>query len=498
MYATIIVLTVKQSFPCKAISTDDDHLNVEMDPTSEFLVRQEIANLDMRVVGWYHSHPSFLPDPSNIDIENQNAYQKLFMDNGLFELDELNSNVNGFDSNYQTSEAVVNVDALQEADSEATPSSKVEEKLNNSSKSAEDMESIGLDSQGGGGLMVMECDKSNLPEFNETQIPKMQPSKGFESKCGPSLEPENDQDVGKKGAPFIGAIVGPYDPKLPKSFSVINWFMVICEKLNSVNKLVPKKLIVNTIADDTIPESLIYESQKLIDSYSNNTHRTKFLRAWRAGSDELRLTKCLLSLAVRIPWVSHQVGGSNDDNKDRKDDKTDSLINSSIDVQEPTAHPGETSVIVSENMNELDDSSVESKVDIEHEMDMIEEEGSKGKNSEGNLEQIDMDRGSSEMVNILDDCENDKYEDNEFEGANKSLSVIENSDDDSSDLSSVDIGEFTNNVENTVLGESCDSTDRMDILEEHGNSSSKHSELPVWIKSIPFLSRVHGSLMKWV
>lgn len=34
----------------------------------------------MTVVGWYHSHPVFPPNPSGIDVDNQRNYQALFRD----------------------------------------------------------------------------------------------------------------------------------------------------------------------------------------------------------------------------------------------------------------------------------------------------------------------------------------------------------------------------------------------------------------------------------
>ncbi|KAI9506113.1 hypothetical protein BX070DRAFT_187140 [Coemansia spiralis] len=74
------VLTVIRAFPCTALETDDAHTNVEMDPGSELVVRHQIMSAGLRVVGWYHSHPTFRPDPSIIDIENQTAYQALFRD----------------------------------------------------------------------------------------------------------------------------------------------------------------------------------------------------------------------------------------------------------------------------------------------------------------------------------------------------------------------------------------------------------------------------------
>jgi hypothetical protein len=43
-------------------------------------VREIISNLGLVVVGWYHSHPLFRPDPSVTDINNQHQYQTLMRD----------------------------------------------------------------------------------------------------------------------------------------------------------------------------------------------------------------------------------------------------------------------------------------------------------------------------------------------------------------------------------------------------------------------------------
>ncbi|KAF8920492.1 hypothetical protein BGZ58_004318, partial [Dissophora ornata] len=76
---------IKAIFPCRSLPTGQNHVNVEMDPTSEFEVRQEIEKRNMRIVGWYHSHPTFTPDPSLVDIENQTSYQSLFKDESMNE-----------------------------------------------------------------------------------------------------------------------------------------------------------------------------------------------------------------------------------------------------------------------------------------------------------------------------------------------------------------------------------------------------------------------------
>ena len=70
---------VQAAFPCKSTSRGDAGLtDVEMDPVSQIAAGNAIVNQGMEVVGWYHSHPRFQPDPSITDIENQSNYQQLF------------------------------------------------------------------------------------------------------------------------------------------------------------------------------------------------------------------------------------------------------------------------------------------------------------------------------------------------------------------------------------------------------------------------------------
>lgn len=46
-----------------------------MDPVSEMNARILFEEKGLSVVGWYHSHPTFEPEPSIRDIENQGMYQ---------------------------------------------------------------------------------------------------------------------------------------------------------------------------------------------------------------------------------------------------------------------------------------------------------------------------------------------------------------------------------------------------------------------------------------
>ena len=69
------VLHVMVAVPCRAMHIDDDaNVNVEMDPMSHFQAQDRITKQGLKVLGWYHSHPVFQPDPSVRDIENQLQY----------------------------------------------------------------------------------------------------------------------------------------------------------------------------------------------------------------------------------------------------------------------------------------------------------------------------------------------------------------------------------------------------------------------------------------
>ena len=72
-------LYIQAAFPCKSTDRiDSGQTDVEMDPVSQIYAREAIDSHGMSVVGWYHSHPTFQPDPSVTDIENQASYQQLF------------------------------------------------------------------------------------------------------------------------------------------------------------------------------------------------------------------------------------------------------------------------------------------------------------------------------------------------------------------------------------------------------------------------------------
>ncbi|KAJ2963594.1 hypothetical protein NQZ79_g1454 [Umbelopsis isabellina] len=178
-------MMVQAAYPCRSLNTGQNDVNVEMDPTSAIDVRQKIEDQNMQVVGWYHSHPTFVPDPSLVDIENQKSYQTQWRDT-----------------------------------------------------------------------------------FGEQTL-----------------------------EPFVGAIVGPYDPKLPGSVSVINWFYL------DSDQLIPKRLTYDIEQDIGIT---LEESERmfaLLDEYRHSPEKVHFLEFWRQDAQESKLQKLIKSLAKRMPWL---------------------------------------------------------------------------------------------------------------------------------------------------------------------------------------------------
>ncbi|CAO3574003.1 unnamed protein product [Mortierella alpina] len=69
------ILFILGVFPCRSISTG---LQCELDPESDVEARFFFSSKGFVVVGWYHSHPTFEPNPSIRDIENQSEHQAMF------------------------------------------------------------------------------------------------------------------------------------------------------------------------------------------------------------------------------------------------------------------------------------------------------------------------------------------------------------------------------------------------------------------------------------
>ncbi|KAG9282698.1 histone H2A deubiquitinase MYSM1 isoform X1 [Astyanax mexicanus] len=73
------VLKICAAEPCNSLSTG---LQCEMDPVSQTQASELLGAKGHNVVGWYHSHPAFDPNPSLRDIDTQAKYQSYFSRGG--------------------------------------------------------------------------------------------------------------------------------------------------------------------------------------------------------------------------------------------------------------------------------------------------------------------------------------------------------------------------------------------------------------------------------
>nr|XP_045006279.1 deubiquitinase MYSM1 isoform X2 [Jaculus jaculus] len=73
------IVEVYAAEPCNSLSTG---LQCEMDPVSQTQASETLAARGYSVIGWYHSHPAFDPNPSLRDIDTQAKYQSYFSRGG--------------------------------------------------------------------------------------------------------------------------------------------------------------------------------------------------------------------------------------------------------------------------------------------------------------------------------------------------------------------------------------------------------------------------------
>ncbi|XP_068098186.1 histone H2A deubiquitinase MYSM1-like [Hyperolius riggenbachi] len=68
------VVEIWAAEPCNSLSTG---LQCEMDPVSQTQASEALSLRGYSIIGWYHSHPAFDPNPSIRDIDTQAKYQDL-------------------------------------------------------------------------------------------------------------------------------------------------------------------------------------------------------------------------------------------------------------------------------------------------------------------------------------------------------------------------------------------------------------------------------------
>lgn len=67
-----VLMQISVAEPCNSVSTG---MQCEMDPVSQTQACDVLSSLGYSVVGWYHSHPTFHPNPSVRDINTQDQFQ---------------------------------------------------------------------------------------------------------------------------------------------------------------------------------------------------------------------------------------------------------------------------------------------------------------------------------------------------------------------------------------------------------------------------------------
>ncbi|XP_064604847.1 histone H2A deubiquitinase MYSM1-like [Liolophura sinensis] len=72
-------LEIVTAVPCVSVSTG---MQCEMDPVSQTVAGEKIGSQGLNIVGWYHSHPTFAPNPSVRDLETQLKFQDWFAKGG--------------------------------------------------------------------------------------------------------------------------------------------------------------------------------------------------------------------------------------------------------------------------------------------------------------------------------------------------------------------------------------------------------------------------------
>lgn len=109
-------MKIVQAFPCRCRFADKENA-----PKVEEEVRNAIAQRGLILVGWYHSHPSYQPDPSLQDIQNQLRYQSILQHENTSYGPCLGIIVSPYDSYRPTRESTLRAFWVQaSSDSQAT------------------------------------------------------------------------------------------------------------------------------------------------------------------------------------------------------------------------------------------------------------------------------------------------------------------------------------------------------------------------------------------
>ncbi|KAI9102639.1 hypothetical protein DFS34DRAFT_647198 [Phlyctochytrium arcticum] len=245
--------TVRTAFPAqrKPMEGADTSITVE---ASEESLAEGLSMADamgLQIVGWYHSHPVFCTDPSILDLTTHHLHQEAFR---------------GYC--YGDESAPVGAAGVGKRDEKAV------------------LQAMEVESEPSGSKDGSAYTHETLPSF------------------GPPAPNMFDDD--HQPRPFLGAIMGPYDPHLKTSRSDLTWFVLADPK-----KRVPRAPLAVLVGhEDVTSEGVdadeVEKMLSLVRSYRTAEHREErhdFSSVWKGN--ETRGVKLLKSLKA---WLT----GTND------------------------------------------------------------------------------------------------------------------------------------------------------------------------------------------
>ncbi|KAI8921563.1 hypothetical protein BC831DRAFT_437696 [Entophlyctis helioformis] len=327
------LLEITYALPCRSVEPEttsginhDRHFNVELDPASEVETRELVEKLNLRIVGWYHSHPTFAPDPSLIDLMNQRSYQGLFRQ-GLGDEPHAEPTVRcgpaPFSSADRHEHLTMDAERLQPSGQDCNADHSTRNGYTSSSSSGGTADAVhaledlaaGSFGRSSGHLHQAVAPSSSFSSIFSDSTASLQPSSSFYGGMVSDVPPSkghalsapsvpksamHDDGLRQMAEPFVGAIVGPYDPKLPKSISAINWFYV---GNSDDDKNKPKQLAHNIVESEPrgcIEDSEIEKLAKLIRECGQRQDRVNFDSGWRSDRWETKREKLNRSLLFQL------------------------------------------------------------------------------------------------------------------------------------------------------------------------------------------------------
>ncbi|KAJ3283401.1 hypothetical protein HK104_010398, partial [Borealophlyctis nickersoniae] len=301
---------IAKALPMRDDTRSDRGVTVDADPLSQAAAVEQAEAMGLGIVGWYHSHPVFCTDPSNTDIKTQ-AENQIVYGKGRAEIAQeatVETAKNGVAEgdahaacpSHTTAATTPRQSATPPEDSEAEPAvSSLDEKQSPESN-------VRVASHNGQEQRAESPTSGKDPVEVPTPTPASSPKRDRSNAGTPTRGLKRGMGLEHKGAPFIGAIVGPYNPKHTTSVSSLNWFMVT---RRAEEKYRPRALETVLEGHEDMLERGVEKRdvEKMVDliTQSANMHadRTDFGTTWKPNFVETKGEKVGRSLRFWLTGV---------------------------------------------------------------------------------------------------------------------------------------------------------------------------------------------------